>query len=117
MAGGFLLDDPWSVDTADFPRNGSQRDKLLFLLNYAVLAPSVLGTEPWRFHVSDNSVLLRADLDRKLPVTDPKGRELLISCGAALLTLRIAAASFEQDLAVTIFPDEGRSELVAEATL
>jgi hypothetical protein len=82
-----------------------------------VLAPSVLGTEPWRFHVSGNSVLLRADLDRKLPVTDPKGRELLISCGAALLTLRIAAASFEQELAVTIFPDEGRPELVADATL
>lgn len=117
MEGGFLLDDPWSVDSAEFPQSGTPRDKLVFLLNYAVLAPSVLGTEPWSFRVADDSVLLRADLARKLPVTDPQGRELLISCGAALLNLRVAAASYEHELKVTVFPDERQSEIVAEASL
>ena len=117
MADGLLLDNPWSVDPADFPQTGTPRDKLAFLLNYAVLAPSILGTEPWSFHVADDSVLLRTDAARKLPVTDPQGRELLISCGAALLNLRIAAASHEYELNVTIFPDERQSEIVAKATL
>ena len=50
MNGRFLLDDSWSVDSADFPQSGTPRDKLAFLLNYAVLAPSILGTaiEPAR---------------------------------------------------------------------
>jgi nitroreductase len=60
MADSLLLDDPWSVESADFPQSGTPRDKLAFLLNYAVLAPSILGTEPWSFHVADESVVLRA---------------------------------------------------------
>jgi hypothetical protein len=117
MTDNLMLDDPWSVDSADFPQSGNPRDKLTFLLNYAVLAPSILGTEPWSFHVTDDSVVLRADPARRLPVTDPQGRELLISCGAALLNLRIAAAAHEYELNVTTFPDERRSEVVAKATL
>jgi nitroreductase len=117
MNGSFLLDDPWSVDSADFPITGTPRDKLAFLLNYAVLAPSVLGTEPWLFHVADDSIELHADPTRKLPVTDPQGRELLISCGAALLNLRIAAASYNHELNVTMLPDEHQPEILAEATL
>ena len=117
MADRLLLDDPWSVEPADFPQSGTPRDKLAFLLNYAVLAPSILGTEPWSFHVADESVVLRADPARRLPVTDPQGRELLISCGAALLNLRIAAASHEHELNVTMFPDARESEIVAKAVL
>jgi hypothetical protein len=117
MAGSLLLDDPWSVDSSDFPQSGTLRDKLAFLLNYAVLAPSILGTEPWSFHIADDSVLLHADPARRLPVTDPQGRELLISCGAALLNLRIAAASHAHDLNVTVFPDERQSGTIAKATL
>jgi hypothetical protein len=117
MANNLMLDDPWSVDSADFPQSGNPRDKLTFLLNYAVLAPSILGTEPWSFQVTDDSVVLRADPARRLAVTDPQGRELLISCGAALLNLRIAAAAHEYELNVTTFPDDRRPEILAKATL
>jgi nitroreductase len=38
------------------------------LIECATLAPSGHNTQPWRFRVSDDSIELRADLDRRLPV-------------------------------------------------
>ena len=54
------------------------------ILGYAVRAPSVHNTQPWRWQVGDHQVLLRADLTRRLSSADPDGRDLVISCGAAL---------------------------------
>jgi hypothetical protein len=112
-----LLDDPWQVDSANFPEKGSTRDKLSFLLNYAALAPSILNTQPWRFRITSDAVALFADTSRRLPITDPDMRELTISCGAALLNLRVAARSFGYDLACATFPDTGQPELLAQARL
>ena len=38
------MEDPWKVSEEDFPRLGESEEKLRFMLNYAVLAPS--GTTP-----------------------------------------------------------------------
>lgn len=32
-----------SIESTDFPQSGTPHGKLAFLLNYAVLAPSILG--------------------------------------------------------------------------
>ncbi|HET9140607.1 Acg family FMN-binding oxidoreductase [Actinophytocola sp.] len=56
-------------------------------------APSVHNTQPWRFLIGEHSVHLMADRTRALPATDPDGRDLLISCGAALHHLRTALAA------------------------
>jgi len=53
-------------------------------LDLARRAPSVHNTQPWRWAVAAHSVHLFADRTRRLPVIDPDGRELVISCGAAL---------------------------------
>jgi nitroreductase len=60
----------------------------------ATRAPSVHNTQPWRFLLGDSSVHLMADWTRHLPATDSDGRDLLISCGAALHHLRVALAAF-----------------------
>jgi nitroreductase len=60
----------------------------------ATRAPSVHNTQPWRWLIGDTSVHLFADWTRHLPATDPDGRDLLISCGAALHHLRVALAAF-----------------------
>lgn len=112
-----LLDDPWRVEASGFPERASAADKLAFLLNYAALAPSILNTEPWSFRIAGDAVRLYADLSRKLPVTDPKARELTMSCGAALLNLRIAAQSFGHELVVSALPDKHQPDLLAEAAL
>lgn len=62
------------------------------LVGSAVLAPSSHNTQPWRFRIGEKSIELWADRRRALPVNDPFDRELLISCGCALLNLRVAAA-------------------------
>ena len=56
----------------------------------AACAPSVLNTQPWLFVAGGDVIELRADLRRALPALDPLGRALHISCGAALLGLRLA---------------------------
>lgn len=75
------------------------------LIEHAVRAPSVLNTQPWRFATGGGEVLLRADRSRQLAHLDPQGRELTISCGAALLYLRIAAHHAGWHAAVHPFPD------------
>jgi hypothetical protein len=61
------------------------------LLEAATAAPSVHNSQPWQFEVGPRSVDLYADRDRQLTVADASGRSLLISCGAALFNLRVAA--------------------------
>jgi hypothetical protein len=50
----------------------------------AIRAPSIYNTQPWRWEFGPDGLDLRADRTRQLPVVDPDGHSLLISCGAAL---------------------------------
>ncbi len=79
----------------------------------AVLAPSPHNSQPWRFVVRDTSIDLRADRGRALPVVDPDGRELTISCGAALFQLRVALRAAALDVAVERVPDPTDRDLLA----
>ncbi len=56
----------WSVEENDFPDNGSSEEKGTFLLNYAILAPSIYNTQPWSFNVSGDKILIFADESRWL---------------------------------------------------
>ena len=62
-----------------------------YLIRLAARAPSLHNTQPWRFKVSQDALELYADPKRQLRV-DPDGREMLISCGAALYGLRSRSA-------------------------
>ncbi|WP_375055120.1 Acg family FMN-binding oxidoreductase [Zobellella sp. DQSA1] len=75
------------------------------LLGQAVLAPSSHNTQPWRFRLSASAIDVLADRRRALPVNDPDDRELTISCGCALMNLRIAAARRELGTETTLLPD------------
>lgn len=81
-------------DEREFPIAGSTEEQSLFLLQYAVLAPSTRNTQPWKFSVTENGIDVFADYTRRLPVADPGNRELLMSVGAAIMNLRVAAARF-----------------------
>lgn len=72
---------------------GPDRETLRGAIALATRAPSVHNTQPWRWVVGEESVHLYADWSRQLPATDPDGRDLLISCGAALHHLRVALAA------------------------
>lgn len=72
------------------------------LLAAAVLAPSSHNTQPWLFVCRGPSIDLLADRRRALAVNDPEDRELTISCGCALLNLRVAAAHAGFEAKVTV---------------
>jgi len=63
------------------------------LVTLATRAPSVHNTQPWYWCVAGERLALFADQGRQLAVADPDGRDLVISCGAALHHLRVAAAA------------------------
>lgn len=72
---------------------GPDRETLRAAIALAARAPSVHNTQPWRWIVGSESVHLFADRARQVPATDPDGRDLAISCGAALHHLRVALAA------------------------
>jgi nitroreductase len=82
-------------------------DKADYLIETAARAPSVHNTQPWRFYVSRYAIELYADPRRKLGV-DPIGREMIISCGAALFGLRLAVRSLGYLPEVELLPDPPR---------
>lgn len=83
------------------------------MVSEATLAPSSHNTQPWAFNADSSAIQLFADRTRALSVNDPEDRELTISCGCALLNLRVAAAS--RGLATTLeeFPDSEDPDFLA----
>lgn len=81
-------------EEGEFPAQGSFADRCLYLLRYAILAPSTRNTQPWKFALHENGIDVYADYSRRLRTADPGNRELLMSMGAAIMNLRVAAARF-----------------------
>jgi nitroreductase len=79
----------------------------------AVHAPSVHNTQPWRFSRECGEISVHADAERRLEIADPAGREMLISCGAVLFSLRVALRHLGYVPEVFVLPDPDRPGLVA----
>jgi nitroreductase len=93
------------------------RDSVLAALRLAVRAPSVHNTQPWGWRVEGRTVHLYADPSRQVPATDPLGRDLVISCGAALHHLLIALAASGWAGRVDRLPDPHRPDHLATVEL
>jgi Nitroreductase family len=91
-----------------------------YIVAAAVWAPSVHNTQPWRFTVGSEQpsrqISLHADPERGLAVADPDGRELMISCGAALFNVRLALRSLGYVPETDVLPDPGQPTLVARVS-
>jgi len=92
-------------------------DRMRSLVRQATLSPSSHNTQPWRFRMTGAAVDLMADRTRALPVNDPFDRELTISCGAALLSLRVAAAAAGLGTVEHLLPDESDADWLARLEL
>ena len=80
---------------------------------YAALAPSVHNTQPWQF-VADGDVLdVRADRSRQLAFLDPTGRQLHLSCGAAVEFAQLAIRDAGRACTVEMLPDPHDADLMA----
>lgn len=80
-------------------------------------APSLHNTQPWRWVAEGDEVRLYHDADRMLPFTDTFGRQMIISCGAALHHARVAFASLGWRVEVERCPDPSQPHHLATVTI
>ncbi|CAN5664532.1 nitroreductase family protein [soil metagenome] len=74
-------------------------------LALAVRAPSVHNLQPWQWRVGASSLHLYADAARRLMDTDPDGRDVMVSCGAALNHCVVALAALGWRSKIHRFPN------------
>ncbi|MRH87625.1 NAD(P)H nitroreductase [Nocardia sp. SYP-A9097] len=79
-------------------------------------APSLHNSQPWQWVFDGTALRLYSVRGRMLPSTDESGRQMLISCGAALGHLRAALSSFGWHTRVAYFPNPTRHEHLATVT-
>lgn len=99
------------------PTSADHLDLAHQVIQLACRAPSVHNTQPWRWRIDGPHIELRADRRRQLDASDGSGRNLAISCGAALHHLRIAAAGLGRAIDVTRLPNVSDPDLVAVVEL
>jgi nitroreductase len=94
-----------------------RKKKLERLVRYAVMAPSTHNSQPWQFRVREDRLEVWADRSRSLPIADPAGRELAISCGAAIQFAHLAARNDNFEGLVELLPDPSQPDLFARLRL
>jgi hypothetical protein len=117
------MTDIWSAGDETKPDQAGRRPRgadpripaqdITGLIGLAARAPSLHNTQPWRFRVGGGAVELRADPARQLVQTDPDGREMLISCGAALYGLRLGMRRLGFQPVTDVLPDPAQPRLIA----
>jgi hypothetical protein len=103
----------WNISDAEFPLNGTSRQKLGFAMKYALLAPPERNWQPWEFRLSDHFVELFTGDASPAGALDSEGRETLIACGAAMQYLKLALKHFGSLGRVEIFPHLDQPALAA----
>lgn len=106
--------DVFSAPPAELPHDaGSPAQISRFVADVAQQAPSVYNTSPWWFSATDTAVCVHADAERKLNTADPVGRELTISCGAAVFTARVAMRNLGLMPRARVLPEPDSPNLIA----
>jgi hypothetical protein len=94
---------PWAEAPA-----AAHPDPRVRAVAWAVLAPNPHNRQPWIAELpaaAPETLVLRCDLDRRLPVTDPFDRQVTIGLGAFVELFRLAAAQEGRAVALTPFPE------------
>lgn len=83
------------------------------IVECAALAPSVHNTQPWAFVPSDDVIEVLSERGRQLDFLDPTGRQLHLSCGAAIEFGYVTARAMGRSCEVALLPDPERPALLA----
>jgi hypothetical protein len=88
-------------------------DEVAGVISLAARAPSLHNSQPWKFRPLRDCIELLADPDRQLTAVDPAGRELMISCGAAVFGLRLGLRRLGALPGTALLPDPAQPLLLA----
>jgi hypothetical protein len=100
-AGAFPDLQPWALPET-LPASSLEAARAL--VGAAVLAPSYLNTQPWRFETSAGELRVVLDPTRTLPTDDADQRFAQMSLGAALENMLVAARAWGQQPTVRYLP-------------
>lgn len=87
----------------------------MHLARAASLAPSPHNSQPWFFveEGHDHGFEVHADAGRRMILTDPGGRQMIIACGAALFNARMAVRHLGFRPTVELLPEPGNPAFLA----
>lgn len=74
-------------------------------VDLACRAPSVHNSQPWQWTYADGQLDLYTERGRVLASTDPSGRQLVVSCGAALNHLQTALTALKWSADIQRVPE------------
>ena len=100
-------------NTTATAHNAISIEQLGNVIGLACRAPSLHNSQPWRWVFVNGALQLFADHSRVGRHTDSTGREVILSCGAALDHLLTAAASAGWQATVERYPDPHDHDHVA----
>lgn len=83
------------------------------LVHVATLAANSHNTQPWRFTVTQDCIVVRIDPERRCPVVDPEDRHVIASLGCAMENMVVAGPA----LGVEVEPHFDPEHRVATARL
>lgn len=84
---------------------GSEPDLRRWILGHAILAPHSHNLQSWLVDIrTPGEIVLRCDLTRLLPETDPHSRQIMMSQGTFIELLDLAARERGQRAEITLFP-------------
>jgi hypothetical protein len=85
---------------------GNEPDLRRWILGHAILAPHSHNLQSWLVDLrTPDEIVLRCDLNRLLPETDPFSRQIMMSHGTFLELLDLAARERGQRAEITLFPE------------
>jgi hypothetical protein len=85
---------------------GNEPDLRRWVLSHAILAPHSHNLQSWLVDLrTEGEIVLRCDLNRLLPETDPLSRQIMMSQGTFLELLDLAARERGHRAEITLFPE------------
>jgi hypothetical protein len=85
---------------------GAEPDLRRWVLGHAILAPHSHNLQSWLVDLrTPGEIVLRCDLERLLPETDPFSRQIMMSQGTFLELLDLAARERGHRAEITLFPE------------
>lgn len=122
LGGAYLFNSLLQLKTPDRENVGKQikglEEGLLDIIYLASLAPSGHNTQPWTVRIIEsNHWVIGTDLTRCLAVVDPENREALLSIGAFLENLVVAARVKGYDVDVQVVAKQPKDRDVLDIKL